>query len=67
MATDTRKNDWNPRANDVLEDQITAYDRMRGQCPIAWSDYQNWTLFRHGDVMRVLEDHQTFILPTQEP
>ncbi len=60
MATDTRKNDWNPRANDVLDDQITAYDRMRGQCPVAFSDYQNWTLFRHGDVMRVLEDHQTF-------
>lgn len=60
MADDPRKADWNPRADEVLGDQIRAYDSMRAQCPVAWSDYQHWTLFRHGDVMRVLEDHQTF-------
>lgn len=57
---DTRKPDWNPRADEVLEDQIGTYDAMRTRCPVAWSDYQHWTLFRHGDVMRVLEDPQTF-------
>ncbi len=60
MANDPRKPDWNPRADEVLTDQIRAYDAMRAQCPVAWSDYQHWTLFRHGDVMRVLEDHQRF-------
>lgn len=60
MAEDLRKPDWNPRADQVLKDQVGAYDTMRAQCPIAWSDYQHWTLFRHGDVMQVLEDHQTF-------
>lgn len=60
MANDPRKTDWNPRADEVLTDQIRAYDAMRAECPVAWSDYQYWTLFRHGDVMRVLEDHQTF-------
>jgi len=60
MADDPRKPDWNPRTDEVLRDQIRAYDAMRAQCPVAWSDYQHWTLFRHGDVMRVLEDHQTF-------
>ncbi|MDL0431409.1 cytochrome P450 [Marinobacter sp. TBZ242] len=60
MADDPRKADWNPRADEVLGDQIRAYDTMRVQCPVAWSNYQHWTLFRHGDVMRVLEDHQTF-------
>ncbi|MEP1217063.1 MAG: cytochrome P450 [Marinobacter sp.] len=60
MADDPRTPDWNPRADEVLGDQIRAYDTMRAQCPVAWSDYQHWTLFRHGDVMRVLEDHQTF-------
>lgn len=60
MADNPRKADWNPRADEVLGDQIQAYDSMRAQCPVAWSDYQHWTLFRHGDVMRVLEDHQTF-------
>ncbi len=60
MADDPRNPDWNPRADEVLGDQIRAYDAMRAQCPVAWSDYQHWTLFRHGDVMRALEDHQTF-------
>lgn len=60
MANDPRKPDWNPRADEILVDQIRAYDTMRAQCPVAWSDYQHWTLFRHSDVMRVLEDHQTF-------
>lgn len=60
MADNPRNPDWNPRADEVLGDQIRAYDTMRAQCPVAWSDYQHWTLFRHSDVMRVLEDHQTF-------
>lgn len=60
MANNPRKPDWNPRTDGVLKDQIRAYDVMRAECPVAWSDYQHWTLFRHGDVVRVLEDHETF-------
>lgn len=60
MADNPRSPDWNPRADEVLGDQIHAYDAMRAECPVAWSDYQHWTLFRHGDVLRLLEDHQTF-------
>jgi len=60
MANNPRKPDWNPRADEVLKDQIRTYDTIRVKCAVAWSDYQHWTLFRHGDVMRVLEDHQTF-------
>ena len=52
--------DWDPRSEAVLEDQIAAYDRMRGRCPVAYSDYLHWCLFRHADVMRVLDDHRTF-------
>ncbi|NWN81934.1 MAG: cytochrome P450 [Halomonas sp.] len=58
--SDTRHQDWDPRAASVLKDQITAYDDMRGRCPMAFSDYLQWSLFRHADVMRVLEDHDTF-------
>src|SRR5690554_6174230 len=57
---DTRQQDWDPRAEDVLNDQISAYDEMRHRCPVAFSDYLQWSLFRHADVMRVLEDHETF-------
>lgn len=52
--------DWNPRSQDVLDDQIAAYDAMRKRCPVAHSDYLWWSLFRHEDVMRVLQDHETF-------
>ncbi|WP_417567532.1 cytochrome P450 [Marinobacter sp.] len=60
MSDAPRKPDWNPRNEAVLKNQIPAYDAMRAQCPVAWSDFQHWTLFRHDDVMRVLKDHQTF-------
>ncbi len=52
--------DWNPRAAEVLDDQIAAYDAMRLRCPVAHSDYLWWSLFRHADVLRVLEDEQSF-------
>src|SRR5690554_437882 len=56
----TAQQDWDPRAEHVLDDQIAAYDEMRNRCPVAFSDYLQWSLFRHEDVMRVLEDHKTF-------
>lgn len=52
--------DWDPRSQAVLDDQIAAYDRMRARCPMAYSDYLRWSVFRHADVMRVLEDPATF-------
>lgn len=52
--------DWDPRAVNVQQNQTRAYDAMRNACPVAWSQYQQWTLFRHADVMTVLEDHHTF-------
>jgi cytochrome P450 len=52
--------DWDPRSAAVLDDQIAAYDNMRSRCPVAHSDYLGWSLFRHADVLRVLEDPQTF-------
>ncbi|MGE0522185.1 MAG: cytochrome P450 [Variibacter sp.] len=52
--------DWDPRSEAVLSDQIAAYDAMRRDCPVAYSDYLGWSLFRHEDVARVLDDHGTF-------
>lgn len=57
---DEKKPDWDPRAEHVLEHQISAYDEMRKKCPVAHSDFLQWSLFRHKDIMRVLEDHETF-------
>jgi hypothetical protein len=52
--------DWNPTSPEVQRDQRTAYDEMRRRCPVAYSEFMGWSLFRHEDVTRVLLDHKTF-------
>lgn len=52
--------DWDPRSPEVLADPIGAYDEMRRRCPVAYSDYLKYSVFRHEDVMRVLLDPATF-------
>lgn len=52
--------DWDPRSEAVLKDQTAAYDDMRHRCPVAHSQYGYTSLFRHADVLRVLNDHETF-------
>lgn len=51
---------WDPRSPEVLTDQIAAYDEMRGRCPIAHSDFLGWSVFRHAEVLRILNDHRRF-------
>lgn len=57
---ETQRIDWDPRSPEVLSDQIAAYDKMRARCPVARSPYGNWTVFRHEDVVGILEDHETY-------
>jgi cytochrome P450 len=52
--------DWDPRSDAVQQNQLAAYDDMRERCPVAYSDFLGWSLFRHSDVVRVLRDPQTF-------
>lgn len=55
-----RRQDWDPRSAEVLRDQRAACDEMRERCPVAYSDFLGWSLFRHDDIMRVLNDPETF-------
>lgn len=55
-----RKPDWDPKSPDVTRDQRKAYDEMRRRCPVAYSEFMGWSLFRHEDVSRALDDHKTF-------
>lgn len=55
-----KSEDWNPRADSVLNSPLEAYDDMRTRCPVAYSSYLHWSLFRHRDIMQVLMDHKTF-------
>lgn len=52
--------DWDPRDPSVLTDQRAAYDEMRERCPVAHSAFMGWSLFRHADIVRVLDDPVTF-------
>ena len=52
--------DWDPRDIAVLRDQRLAYDAMRERCPVAYSEFLNWSLFRHEDIVAVLADPETY-------
>lgn len=52
--------DWNPQQEALSNDQRAAYDHMRERCPVAYSDFFQWSVFRHQDVMRILLEDQTF-------
>jgi cytochrome P450 len=52
-------NDWDPRDPSVLKDQQAAYDEMRERCPVAYSDFMGWSIFRHQDIVDVLRDPDT--------
>jgi hypothetical protein len=42
-----KRHEWNPLSEDVLNNQIAAYDRARSRCPVAHSEQFHWSLFRH--------------------
>ncbi len=58
--TETHPSDWDPRSSAVLENQIAAYDQLRGRCPVAHSEFLGWSVLQHADVVQALEDPQTF-------
>jgi cytochrome P450 len=52
--------DWDPRDISVIGDQRHVYDEMRERCPVAYSDFLDWSLFRHEDIVNVLADPATY-------
>ena len=52
--------DWNPEQDALTQDQRAAYDTQRERCPVSFSDYFQWSLFKHADVSLALLDHQRF-------
>ncbi len=58
--SDQVSQDWDPLSEAVLRDQRAAYDEMRERCPVAYSDFLGWSVFRHADVVRILNDPDAF-------
>jgi len=52
--------DWDPLSAAVSNDPLISYDDMRRHCPVAYSPLLGWSVFRHEDVIRVLDDPETF-------
>lgn len=63
--TESDRDDWDPRDPSVLADQRRAYDEMRESCPVAHSEFMGWSLFRHEDVVGVLNDPETYSSATR--
>jgi hypothetical protein len=52
--------EWDPSDPQVQSDQVKAFDQLRQQCPVAHSARLHWTILQHADVVRILEDHESF-------
>lgn len=55
-----REPDWDPRSEDVLKDQLSAYDKMRKNYTVAFSELMHWTVFRYDDVLSIINDYEKF-------
>lgn len=44
----------------ISAEPIKAYDKLRQGCPVMHDRQLNWALFKHADVLSILEDHDTF-------
>ena len=51
---------WNADAARALQDQRAEYDDEREHSPVSYSTLMHWSIFRHEDVVRVVNDHETF-------
>jgi len=51
---------WNPCSRKTKKNQRVVYDDMRERCPVAYSHDRGWSVFRHSDIMRILNDPETF-------
>lgn len=60
MTQVARTPDWDPRSDEVTRNQLAAYDAMREEQPVAFSELMHWSIFRHADIVRILHDHETF-------
>lgn len=52
--------DWDPFCAETHGDRVSVQDAMRRDCPVAHSEALGWSLFRHRDVMRALNEPAVF-------
>lgn len=52
--------DWQLLDPAVQRDQIAAYDALRDRLGVAYSPQLHWSVFGHAEVLRTLQEHETF-------
>ncbi|HET9862606.1 MAG TPA: cytochrome P450 [Steroidobacteraceae bacterium] len=52
--------EWDPQSGQAIHDPVANYDAMRRRCPVAHSQLLHWSLFRHADVVRALDQPEIF-------
>jgi cytochrome P450 len=60
MPNESMTADWDPRSADAAGDLTATCDRLRRTCPVAYSTFLHWSVFRHADVARALDDPRSF-------
>ena len=58
--SDSEPCQWDPYTLSPGVDQIRHYDELRRRCPVAHSELLGYAVFRHPDVMRILNDPIAF-------
>ena len=58
--TRSSSQDWDPESAATAGDPAGVLDEMRRTCPVAYSERLGWSLFRHDDVMRALDEPAIF-------
>lgn len=53
-------NDWNLHAPAVRQDPLAAYDALRERLGVAYGETLHYSVLRHADVLRTLQEHATF-------
>lgn len=56
----TNPHAWDERIRHGKESPLAVYDDMRARCPIDHSKHFHWSLFKHQDILAVINDHENF-------
>ena len=52
--------DWNPRDEYAIDHQLEVAQEMREKCPVAYSEFLQWSLFKYKDVVEASKNVEYF-------
>lgn len=52
--------DWDPTSPQILHNDMSAYDKVRGRCPVAHATNGSWSVLAHAEALEVLHQHELY-------